>query len=131
VADFENLEPLENGWVLQGEDGDGRPVRLSFGETELGRAYLGVVVGRHPALADRVLADPSVSRRHFRVGLAAGAPFVEDLNSLNGTLLEGAALPPFRPVSIAAGQTLACGRVRLTLTPLAGRPAGDPARRPR
>lgn len=119
----DGLEPLEKGWVLDGEDSDGRPLRLSFGETELARAYLGVTVGRHPALCERVLADPTVSRRHFRIGLAGGAPFVEDLNALNGTLLDGEALPPFRPTMIAPGQRLDCGRVRLTLSELAERPS--------
>jgi len=110
--------PLEKGWVLVGEDPAGLPVRLGFGETELARAYLGVVVGRHPALCERVLDDESISRRHFRIGLAEGEPFIEDLNSLNGTWVDSAALPPFRPSPLAPGQTLLCGRIRLTLRPL-------------
>ena len=117
-------EPLEKGWMLEGEDGAGGRVRLGFGETELARAYLGVVVGRHPALCERVLADAGISRRHFRIGLGDGAPFVEDLNSLNGTVLDGAELPPFRPTPLAPGQTLLCGRVRLTLRRLGEPPAG-------
>ena len=78
--------PLEAGWVLSGRDGAGRPIRLVFGDTELSEIYLGLVVGRHPALCDRVIDDPSVSRRHMRIGMAEGKPYVEDLNSLNGTL---------------------------------------------
>ncbi|HYN39976.1 MAG TPA: FHA domain-containing protein, partial [Rhodospirillales bacterium] len=94
------------------------------GETELSRAYLGVVVGRHAALCDRILADSGISRRHFRIGLTDGEPFVEDLNSLNGTVLEDCELPPFRPTPLLPGQTLLCGRVRLTLRRLGERPAG-------
>jgi pSer/pThr/pTyr-binding forkhead associated (FHA) protein len=115
MRDSEAEKRLESGWVLRGEDGDGRPLRLSFGETELSRAYLGVTVGRHPALCERVIADPGISRRHFRIGLSGGAPFVEDLNSLNGTLLDGVPLLPFQPASLSPGQRLDCGRVRLTL----------------
>jgi predicted component of type VI protein secretion system len=104
---------LEAGWVLCGRDGAGHPVRLVFGETELSQAYLGLVVGRHPALCDRVIDDPSVSRRHLRIGMAEGRPYVEDLNSLNGTLVDGAELPQFEPVPLAGGETLTLGRVVL------------------
>jgi predicted component of type VI protein secretion system len=107
---------LEAGWVLSGRDGGGRPVRLVFGDTELSQAYLGIVVGRHPALVDRVIDDPSVSRRHMRIGMAEGRPQVEDLNSLNGTLLDGAEVPQFEPVPLAAGQELTLGRVVLEVT---------------
>jgi predicted component of type VI protein secretion system len=104
---------LEAGWVLSGRDGAGRLIRLVFGETELSQAYLGIVVGRHPALCDRVIDDPGVSRRHVRVGMAEGRPYVEDLNSLNGTLLDGAEVPQFEPVPLVAGQELTLGRVVL------------------
>jgi len=111
---------LEGGWVLEGADGDGHTVRLVFGETELAEAYLGLTVGRHPALCDRVIEDGSVSRRHLRLGIAGGSLFAEDLNSLNGTLLDGEALPPFEPTPLAPGQTLTLGRVALTVARLAG-----------
>jgi FHA domain len=104
---------LEAGWVLRGCDGAGRPIRLVFGDTELSEVYLGLVVGRHPALCDRVIEDPSVSRRHMRIGMAEGKPYVEDLNSLNGTLLDGEEVAQFQPVPLAAGQELTLGRVVL------------------
>jgi predicted component of type VI protein secretion system len=113
---------VERGWALEGADGAGRPVRLVFGETELAQAYPGLAIGRHPALCERVIDDPTVSRRHLRIGLAEGRPFVEDLNSLNGTLLDGEELPRFEPIPLAAGQTLELGRVRLTVTRLADTP---------
>jgi pSer/pThr/pTyr-binding forkhead associated (FHA) protein len=101
--------------VLSGRDGAGRAVRLVFGDTELSRADLGLVIGRHPALCDRVIDDPGVSRRHLRIGMAEGKPYVEDLNSLNGTLLDGAEVPQFEPVPLSAGQELALGRVVLEM----------------
>jgi FHA domain len=109
---------VEGGWVLQGRDGSGTPVRIVLGETELAHAYLGVTLGRHPALCQRMIDDPSVSRRHLRIGLEAGGLFVEDLNSLNGTLLGGAEVPPFRPVPIGIHQVLTLGSVELTLLEL-------------
>ena len=59
-----------------------------------------------------------MSRRHLRIGLDAGALFAEDLNSLNGTLLDGAEMTPFRPVPISLGQVLTLGEVELTLLEL-------------
>lgn len=109
---------LEGGWLLRGDDEGGRSFRIAVGETELARAYLGVSIGRHPALCERVLDEDSVSRRHFRIGIADGRLFVEDLNSLNGTQLDGQELTPFQPVPFGPGQEIRAGRVRLILTRL-------------
>jgi pSer/pThr/pTyr-binding forkhead associated (FHA) protein len=109
---------LEGGWVLSGSRGDDTEVKLVFGETELSRAYLGLTIGRHPALCDRVIDDPGVSRRHLRVGMAEGRLFAEDLNSLNGTLLDGEELPPFQPVPLGPDQVLTLGQVVLAVTRL-------------
>lgn len=62
-----------------------------------------VVIGRDPGCA-LVLADPRASRRHVRI-VAVGAPHFRDLDSSNGTLLNGR--------RVDAG-TLDCGDV-LTL----------------
>jgi pSer/pThr/pTyr-binding forkhead associated (FHA) protein len=121
MTSFERGRPvLEGGWVLAGNRGDGEPVKLVFGETELSRAYLGITVGRHPALCDRVIDDSGISRRHLRVGMAEGRLFAEDLNSLNGTLLDGEEIPPFQPVPLSPDQILTLGQVVLTVSRLSG-----------
>lgn len=111
-------EALEGGWVLRGGDDSGRSVRLVVGETELARAYLGLTIGRHPALCEHVIGEESVSRRHFRIGIADGRLFVEDLNSLNGTTLDGRELAPFQPIALRPGQEIRAGRVSLALSRL-------------
>lgn len=111
-------DALEGGWVLSGADDAGQAMRLVIGETELANAYLGLTVGRHPALCERTLADDSVSRRHFRIGFADGRLFVEDLNSLNGTSLDGRDIEPFQPVPLAPGQEIRAGRVSLVISRL-------------
>lgn len=118
MSDRQAVHPLEGGWVLEGADGAGRPVRIVLGESELARAYLGLAVGRHPALCERVIDDGGVSRRHFRIGLADGKVFIEDLNSLNGTFIDGQAVAAFHPVALLAGQEIVAGRVRLTVSRL-------------
>ena len=79
MTSFERGRPLlEGGWVLTGT-GAAAPIKLVFGETELAQAYLGITIGRHPGLCDRVIDDPGISRRHLRVGIADGRLFAEDL----------------------------------------------------
>jgi pSer/pThr/pTyr-binding forkhead associated (FHA) protein len=118
MTSFERGRPvLEGGWVLTGTGAEAS-IRLVFGETELARAYLGVTVGRHPALCDRVIDDPGISRRHLRVGIADGRLFAEDLNTLNGTFLDGEALQPFRLTPLSPDQVLSLGRVVLTVSRL-------------
>ena len=109
---------LEGGWVLEGTDGDGQPVRVTFGDTELARAYLGLSVGRHPDLNERTIDDPTVSRRHLRFGVSGGELFAEDLNSLNGTLVDGEPIQPFQAVTLASGEALTLGRVTLMVSRL-------------
>jgi pSer/pThr/pTyr-binding forkhead associated (FHA) protein len=109
---------LEGGWVLAGTAGDGSAVKLILGETELSRVYLGATIGRHPALCDRVIDDPGVSRRHLRIGIADGGLFAEDLNSLNGTLLDGEEIAPFQPLPLQPDQVLVLGQVVLTVSRL-------------
>lgn len=112
---------LEIGWELAGTDSEGRPVRLLFGETRLRRAYPGLTIGRHRALSDLVIDDPTVSRRHVRICRDAGEIIVEDLNSLNGTLVAGQPLRPFEPVTMAEGETLEIGLVTVRLATIAPR----------
>lgn len=109
---------LEGGWVLSGKAANGTAIKLIFGETELSRAYLGATIGRHPALCDRVIDEPGISRRHLRVGIAEGGLFAEDLNSLNGTLLDGEEIEPFRPEPLRPEQMLTLGQVVLTVSRL-------------
>lgn len=111
----ENGNDGEAGWSLSGLDGQGDRVELFLSETELQQAYLGMTVGRHAQLCERVLDDPSISRRHFRLAQDASGLLVEDVNSLNGTLLEGERIPPFHPVALHDGDNLTVGRVDLTV----------------
>ena len=61
---------------------------------------------------------PGISRRHLRVGIADGRLFAEDLNTLNGTSLDGETLEPFRPTPLGPDQVLGLGQVLLTVSRL-------------
>jgi hypothetical protein len=69
----------------------------------------GAVIGRSPP-AELVLADSEASRAHCRLTLAGDVLTVTDLNSTNGTFLDGTRLQGAAPLPVGAvlrvGQTL-------------------------
>ena len=66
----------------------------------------GLIIGRDIQLCHVAIPDSTVSRRHLRVRAFDGAILVEDLNSLRGSQVDGAALKPFEPRPITTGQML-------------------------
>ena len=78
-------------------------------DTGLERAAGGFVVGSHAQLVDGVVAHPTVSRRHARVTCDGRGFYIEDLNSSNGTRVNGATLDPFAPRAIVPGDRVQLG----------------------
>lgn len=111
---------LEGGWILAGNDRNENVVTIWLSDRELGAAEWGIILGRHPKLCDHVIGDESISRRHLRISTEDGHFVVEDLNSLNGTLIEGADIPSFQRAHVSGGQMLSLGRVDLRLTRVSG-----------
>ena len=87
----------------------GSPAEIVICDAGLGPAAGGFVVGSHAPLVDGVADHPTVSRRHARVTRDGGRFFIEDLNSSNGTCVNGAQLAPFAPRAIAAGDGVQLG----------------------
>lgn len=77
----------------------------------------GCVIGRNPELVDVVVDDQTVSWRHARLTRDGRAFYVEDLNSSNGTRVNGAALDPFVPRAIAHGDAVQFGDAALSVRP--------------
>ena len=75
---------------------------------------LGFEVGRSAELSHQTIDDTTVSRRHFRVSYKNGGYFIEDLNSANGTFLNGARLEPFQKAGIAVDKSVEVGNLELT-----------------
>jgi pSer/pThr/pTyr-binding forkhead associated (FHA) protein len=75
------------GRVLAVRDG---VVRWTSGETKRSTplGVSGVVVGSSPD-ADLVVDEPTVSRRHVELRLVPGGCLVRDLDSKNGTFVDG------------------------------------------
>ena len=105
--------------VLTGFDPAGRPVSLRVPGRAVAESS-GAVVGRSPFDGEVVLNHPDVSRRHFRLFRAAGTLMVEDLGSMNGTVLDGVALAAGVPAPLAGSARLCVGRIEFTLRSRAG-----------
>ena len=104
------------------EDAD-NTVRFSGSETT-GRLYgrergnridlrtLPVTIGKAPAYADYVLADPSISRVHARIYKGEeGGIEIRDLNSTNGTFINGVRLGPNEKARVQRGDEVRFGSV--------------------
>jgi adenylate cyclase len=92
---------------------------------EPGRTPLHLVV-RRPIDVGRdcdglLLADAELSRRHLRLSAAAGRITVQDLDSTNGTSIDGSTL--VGPTTVQAGQVVTFGQCRLEV--LATEPNGE------
>jgi pSer/pThr/pTyr-binding forkhead associated (FHA) protein len=73
-----------------------------------------VMIGRDPA-CDVALDDPTVSNNHARLSYHHGQWWLEDLQSTNGTFLNGQAVSAAQVVT--GGDVVRCGQVELRLTP--------------
>lgn len=114
----ESAAPVEQAattWLLTGFDDQGRVVRLVARDEDL-MSEDGRVVGRNPQQAQLVISDDSVSRRHARLRAKNGKLWVEDLESANGTLINGDRIPANRPAPAERGATVEFGAVKLTLS---------------
>lgn len=71
-------------------------------------AATGITVGRHPE-NDIVIADPRVSFRHAWVGVIDHKAILRDLESTNGTFLNGKIDAPVREAVLNPGDTIFFG----------------------
>ncbi len=101
---------------LRIESAGGAPVARTFDAESL-------VIGRK-AGADIVVDDVSVSRRHARLFAAKGEWFVEDLQSRNGSRLNG--LPITAAVGVKGGDVLQVGDTRLRVVAAGAEPPAAP-----
>ncbi len=70
-----------------------------------------VIVGCDSKRADCVIALPGVSRMHARISKEGGAYYIKDLNSTNGTSVDGRALSCFELCEIKPGGKIILGNV--------------------
>jgi len=104
-------------WIMSGFDGGGHAVHLTLDQGQMAFTTRGLVIGRQQSLSDLVLEDNSVSRRHARIVKLAGGVGIIDLNSSNGTAVDGCRLAPYgEPMPLQSGATVELGDVKLKVT---------------
>ena len=108
----------KHGLVLAGFDGRGNRVCIELSPARFAGQRLGLSLGRHPDLVDEIVADENVSRRHLRIAAVGDQFFVEDLNSSNGTFLNGQRLSPFKSARLDYGTKVALGDLVLVASKL-------------
>ena len=89
------------GTLIASDDSPSIPLKR-----ELLTSREGLVIGRAEELCHVQILDPQISRRHLRLRLANQAIWVEDLNSMKGTEVDGNRVEPFKPVRMHSGQSL-------------------------
>lgn len=99
--------------LLTGRTGEGRAVTLKIPGALLGRD--GAVIGRSPRNSTLLIDDHTLSREHARLFTDGESLFMEDLESTNGTRINGADVEPRKPVSLSHGDALEMGAVRLQI----------------
>ena len=109
------VAPRPTGWVIRGTTGEGRAVDARVSGTVL--AGEGAVVGRSVRRAAVVVDDDTVSRQHLRLFAENNVVYIEDLDSKNGTRVNGRALTPGRRRAVRDGDRIQMGAVRVTLGP--------------
>lgn len=100
--------------VLCIEDGGRIELPLSK-EVVIGRLDAGHAIFPDVDLTQEEGMEMGVSRRHARISLRQDQVFIEDLNSLNGTLLNSTRLVPELPYPIKDGDQVQLGRLLLTV----------------
>lgn len=83
------------------------------GQLSTGRIILSkerTVLGKHPETADEIIEDESVSRLHAFITKENGGYYLEDLNSLNGTFVNGERLAYKQKVRLKENDKIEIGR---------------------
>jgi len=121
---------FQKGWILSGIDWQENTFRgssfcvqkleprnhLEIDHTQLQEAKRGLTIGRTPELCEFVINDESLSYRHARLIYIGDELYVEDVNSLNGTMVNDRILEPFKPTQLNSDKTLTLGDINLSIT---------------
>ncbi len=114
--DVGNKPQKSSTLVLAGFDAKGERLRIQVPKRGASAAQGGYVIGRHAALVDYPIEDPKISRRHLRITVEHGQCYIEDMNSTNGTQVNGRYLKAFVSTLLSPGDKISIGRIELQVT---------------
>lgn len=101
-------------WLVQGVNARAANIEASIREEDVSRSVTGILVGRSNR-ADFIIDDESVSRNHARFVYLDGALHVEDLDSMNGTWVDGEKLEANDPQPVRRSSDVEFGKIRLDI----------------
>ena len=101
--------------VLAGFDQGGHALRLKLDRRQLADRW-GVTIGRAPSLVEQALPGAMISRRHARFLWRDQGYGVEDLNSSQGTFINGEKLEPYREAAFHTGDEISFGDLQLVIS---------------
>ena len=101
--------------VLEGRDAAGSRYVLKLERRSLGDPE-GVVIGRNPRDTEFVVAHEAVSREHARMYVKGDTLYVEDLQSSNGTTVNGQPVTDGNPLPVPDGAALQLGPVEFRVS---------------
>ncbi len=109
--------PRKSGTLrLIGLMDDGKPWERRIPFSEIAQQEDGLVLGRDADVADIVVHESSVSRRHACLEITDEGLVVTDLGSTNGMRLDERRLSPYeRQVPLHDGTTLSLGQARILI----------------
>jgi hypothetical protein len=109
--------PRQGGraWRLVGANDLAAAFDFTVQEPALLETDSGLLIGRS-ARANFVIEHDSVSRNHARFLLERGELCLEDLDSMNGTWVDGQKLEPNAPVPLQPGGIVEIGKIKLRVT---------------
>jgi len=106
---------VEKSWVLEFSSPEMRqPHQVSFnGEVIIGRGGPGIEVGLD--LGPYSALTKGVSRQHIRIAGTGDDLYITDLDTANGTMLNGKRLQPSKRYRLATGDEMSLGTLKLKL----------------
>ena len=114
-----NLYELQRRQMLAAARQEGGGVRLCItagqDSSHVNVSQLPCVIGRSPEMAQLVLEDPQLSRRHAVLEWVDGRLCARDLGSKNGMSVDGVRYPAGQAVPLPVGATLTLGQTLITV----------------
>lgn len=102
----------EKIWAFSGVDAQGEKIEFYLRETQLKRTPRGIAIGGSAKLCELTLKDNCLTLRHAMFSYRDNNLYVEDLNSYNGTEVDGVLLKPFQPTRLSEENTLTLGEIK-------------------
>ena len=112
-ANRKSSPTIKSALFLTGFDARGNRVKIGVPQHGADEKHGGFVIGRQADVVDAPIEDASISRRHVRLFYENHTYKIEDVNSANGTKLNGKPIAPFARIEFKVGAMITLGKIDL------------------